>query len=120
MQCDQCQTNLEPEEARDHNGRVLCEDCYLENVSRVKVCDPWAVYCATSAERHGIPAPLTPIQNEILQLLKKAGSLEPAQLLQELGRELTMPQFEREFAALRHLEKVRGEKLGDKVVIRLW
>lgn len=120
MQCDKCQTMIETGEEKSHNGRVLCEDCYLEDLSRVRVCDPWAVYCATSAERHGAPTTLTPIQTEILQTLKKTGSLEPPALLQELGGKLTLPQLEQEFAALRHLEKVRGEKLGDKVVIRLW
>ncbi len=120
MQCDKCQTMIEPGEERSHQGRVMCEDCYLEDVSRVKVCDPWAVYCATSTERHGGPVSLTPIQREILEVLQKAGRLEPPDLLQELGGKLTMPQLEQEFAALRHLEKVRGEKLGDKVVISLW
>ena len=120
MHCDQCQTMIEAGEEKSHKGQVLCEDCYLEDLSRVRVCDPWAVYCATSAERHGAPAPLTPIQAEILQILKRTGSVEPAELLLELGGRLTLPQLEREFAALRHLEKVRGEKLGGKVVIRLW
>lgn len=120
MQCDRCQTVIEPEEEKSHQGRVLCEDCYLEEVSRVKVCDPWAVYCATSTERHGGPATFTPIQSEILRVLQKQESLEPAELLQALGGKLTMPQLEQEFAALRHLEKVRGEKVGAKVVIRLW
>lgn len=120
MHCDQCQSVIEPGEERSHNDRVLCEDCYLEDVSRVKVCDPWAVYCATSAERRGVPVTLTPTQTEILQILKETGGLEPPELLQELGGKLTMPQLEREFAALRHLEKVRGEKRGDKVMVRLW
>ena len=120
MQCDRCQTVIEPGEEQGHQGRVLCEDCFLEAVSRVKVCDPWAVYCATSTERHGGPATLTPIQSEILRVLQKQESLEPAELLQALGGKLTMPQLEQEFAALRHLEKVRGEKAGAKVVIRLW
>ena len=120
MQCDKCQAIIEAGEERSHQGRLICEDCYLEDVSRVKVCDPWAVYCATSTERHGGPAPLTPIQREILEVLKEQERLEPGELLQALAGKLTMPQLEREFAALRHLEKVRGEKVGDKVVIRLW
>ncbi len=120
MQCNKCQTEIEPDEEKNHQGRVLCEDCYLEEISRVRVCDPWAVYCATSTERHCGPAALTPIQRQILEVLEKEKSLEPADLLQALGGQLTMPQLEQEFAALRHLEKVRGEKVGNKVVVRLW
>jgi hypothetical protein len=46
--------------------------------------------------------------------------LEPPALLQALQGKLTMPQLEKEFATLRHMEKVRGEKRDDKVFIRLW
>lgn len=120
MQCHRCQSVIEPGEEKSCQGGVLCEDCYLEDVSRVKVCDPWAVYCATSQERHGAPAPLTPMQTEILHILKRTGGLEPAALLRELGGKLTMPQLEREFAALRHMEKAKGEKRGDQVFIKPW
>ncbi len=29
-------------------------------------------------------------------------------------------ELEREFASLRHMEKVRGEKIGDQIILRLW
>jgi len=121
MECERCQAVIEPGEDREHGGQVLCEDCYMDILSPAKACDPWAVYSATSLERHtGGSVTLTPLQSEILQILKETGGLEPPTLLQELGDELTMPQLEREFATLRHMEKVKGEKRGDKVFIRLW
>jgi hypothetical protein len=52
--------------------------------------------------------------------LKETGGIEPQELLGKLTAKLTQRDLEREFAALRHMEKVRGEKRGDRVVWRLW
>jgi hypothetical protein len=46
--------------------------------------------------------------------------MEPKQLLAEMDSNLTLKDLEREFATLRHMEKARGEKQGDKVLWRLW
>jgi hypothetical protein len=46
--------------------------------------------------------------------------MEPKLLLSEMGSGLTLKDLEREFATLRHMEKVRGEKQGAKVLWRLW
>ncbi len=59
MKCYHCQAAIEPGEEREHRSRMLCEDCYLEALSAVKTCDPWAVYCATSLERHSGAPTLT-------------------------------------------------------------
>jgi hypothetical protein len=40
--------------------------------------------------------------------------------LGKFNGKLTQKQLEREFAALRHMEKARGEKRGDRVVWRVW
>jgi hypothetical protein len=40
--------------------------------------------------------------------------------LERLKGRLTQAELEREFAALRHMEKARGEKRGDKVFLRPW
>jgi hypothetical protein len=121
MKCHQCDTVIDPEEAKEHRDRFLCEDCYLDALSPPKACDPWAVYSAKSLEQHtpgGVT--LTPIQEEIMGILKRTGGLELPALLQELQGKLTLPQLEREFATLRHMERVRGERREGKVVIRLW
>jgi len=119
MQCDKCQSGIDPGEEKERHGLVLCEDCYLEALSPVKTCDPWAVYCAKSLEQHsGSPPALTPLQTEILRLITETGSLEVETLLARLN--LTLPQLETEFAALRHMEKVRGERRGDQIFVRLW
>jgi hypothetical protein len=46
--------------------------------------------------------------------------LEREALLEALDGKLTMPQLEREFSTLRHMEKARGEKRGDKVFLVVW
>lgn len=121
MNCDRCHAAIDPGEEREYRGQVLCEDCHLDELSPVRVCDPWAVYCAKSLDQQRDGASvLTPIQSEIIQALEETGAMEPEALLAQLQGKLTYPQFEREFAALRHMEKVRGERKEGKVFIRLW
>ena len=121
MECDRCHANIEQGEEKEHLGQLLCEDCYMDALSPVKTCDPWAVHSAKSFEKHAeSPPTLTAVQSEILSILKKSGGIEPQALVKELGGRLTQKELEREFAALRHMEKARGEKRGDRVVWRLW
>ncbi|HAA02270.1 MAG TPA: hypothetical protein DCE18_02730 [Syntrophobacteraceae bacterium] len=121
MQCNQCRTTIEAGDEHQHHGRILCEDCYMDALSPAKSCDPWAVHAAKSLEKHsGGAVTLTPVQTEILNVLDSNGSLEPAALLERLAGRLTRAQLEREFAALRHMEKARAEKRGDQVVLRVW
>lgn len=118
--CDRCQSTIDPGEEKEHCGQVLCEDCFMDALSPARACDPWAVYSAKSLEQHRGPSTLTPIQSEIIRILKETGGLEPMALLEMLQSKLTYAEFEREFAALRHMEKVRGERREGKVFVRLW
>ncbi len=121
MKCEQCNADIEQGDEREHLGRVLCEDCYMDALSPLRTCDPWAVHSAKSFEAHtGAAAAMTPLQKEILGILKETGGVEPAVLLERLDNKLTQAQLEREFATLRHMEKARGEKRGDKVFLRPW
>ena len=121
MKCARCATSVTAGEEREHLGRVLCEDCYMDALSPAKACDPWAVHSAKSFEKYSESTPtLTPIQSEILSILEKTGGIEPNALLEKLNAKLTQKELEREFAALRHMEKARGEKRGDRILWRLW
>jgi hypothetical protein len=122
VECDRCHATIAPGEERHHSGQTLCEDCYMDALSPVRTCDPWAVHSAKTLAAHGGDAgiPLTPFQSEILRILEETGGIEPTALLQRLGGKLTAKELEREFSALRHMEKARGEKRGDRVVWRLW
>jgi hypothetical protein len=121
VECDSCRGKIEPGDEKQYLGRTLCEDCYMDALSPTKTCDPWAVHSAKSFEKHAESAPiLTPIQSEILLILKETGGIEPQALLGKLAVKLTQKELDREFAALRHMEKARGEKRGDRVVWRVW
>jgi DNA-binding transcriptional ArsR family regulator len=61
---------------------------------------------------------LTPTQTKILSVLDATGGAEPGDLAERVG--LSSIELEREIAALRHMEKVRGELRGGKKYIRLW
>jgi len=90
-------------------------------LSPLKTCDPWAVHSARNFENiSGKRESLMSIQSQILNILEQKGAMEPGQLLVELGSDLELKDLERQFATLRHMEKVRGEKKGDKVFWRLW
>jgi len=120
MKCQRCEAALETGEVREHQGQVLCEDCYMDACSPAKACDPWAVYSAKSLEKHCGQTVLTPIQMEILAVLQETGGHERPALFERFQGKLSQSELEREFATLRHMEKARAEKRGDKVFLRLW
>ena len=121
MQCDECKATIEPGELREHLGRNLCEECYMVALSPIKTCDPWAVHSAKTYEKHaGNERSLTPLQKAILRILKDEGPLEPTALQRKLGVDHPLEDLQRAFSTLRHMEKVRGEKQGQRVLWRLW
>ncbi len=116
--CARCGTAVEPEEAREHAGARLCEDCYLEPVSPIQTCDPWAVHTARSfKDQQGGPQ-LTPLQQRLYDLVKGRQEVSFPEAAHILG--LTEDEVRREFAVLRHLELLRGCKRGDLVLITMF
>ncbi len=119
MNCAKCGTTVEEGESYEHGGMTYCEDCYLDIVSKPKTCDPWAVHSAKSLERHGGGnPPLTDRQEKLMKILGETGGLEPAALADRLS--ITGDDLEREVAALRHMERVRGELREGRKFICLW
>ncbi len=118
MKCDQCSELIKKNEERQHLGQTLCEDCLMEVLSPVKACDPWAIHSAKSFELHNNrPSNLNPTQTEIIQILETTGGLESKELLQRLKGKISLSQLEREFAVLKHMERVRAEKNDDKILL---
>jgi len=104
-----------------HQGRTVCEDCFIEASMTMKACDPWAVRSAKATEKMlGGKAELNPLQSRILDILEETGGLEKEELLARLGDGVTPRELETQFALLRHMEKARAEKRGDRVVLRTW
>jgi hypothetical protein len=119
MKCDKCHDSLEQGEERELHGRVLCEDCYMDALSPPKTCDPWAVHSAKSfAKESGTEMQLNPTQQRILNILSETGGVEPKVLSERL--QIKASDLEREIAALRHMEKIRGELRDGRKIVRLW
>jgi DNA-binding MarR family transcriptional regulator len=91
----------------------------MDTLSPAKACDPWAVYSAKSFGKEAAGKfNLTELQGKILEILEETGGAPPEQLVERLN--LSPMDLEREIAALRHMEKVRGELRGGKKFILLW
>lgn len=119
MRCERCQAEVEKDEAREIHGQILCEDCAMDTLSPPKTCDPWAVYTAKSLMKGTESGHrLNPIQSKIVSLLEEEGPMEPSGLAERL--EIKPADLEREIAALRHMEVIRGELRDQKRYIRLW
>ena len=119
MKCARCEASIIEGEEREHLGRALCEDCYMDTLSPAKTCDPWAVHSAKSFGKNlGGKFELTELQVRILEILKETGGVPPEHMVERLN--ISSMDLEREIAALRHMEKVRGELRVAKKFIRLW
>jgi hypothetical protein len=119
MECERCHDAVEPGEEREHAGRVLCEDCYMDALSPARTCDPWAIHSAKNLAQAGGAAPeLNPLQKKILDYLQETGGLEPREISERF--QIKPSELEREIAALRHMEKIRGELREGRKIIRLW
>lgn len=92
----------------------------MEALSPMKTCDPWAAHSAKSFEKEMGGSVLNPMQSEILSILAETGGVEAHDLLDRLNGKITADELQREFSTLRHMEKVRAEKRGDRVFFRLW
>ncbi len=120
MKCEKCGKTLTLGQDYDYFEKTLCEDCYMDVLSPARTCDPWAVHSAKSLAKagDGLSHQVTGIQEEILGILKETGGMEPQSLLRRL--KLSESEFQREFAALRHMEMVRAEMRDGKKIFRLW
>jgi hypothetical protein len=117
MECERCGTRVEAGESREHEGKELCEDCYISAVNPPKACDPWAVHLAKSDKgRSGLQ--LTPVQQQLYDLVKKRGMISFPEAASQLG--LTEEELRREFTTLRHLELLRAHKQHQQVLIALF
>jgi len=118
MECNRCKDAIEPGEEREHFGKMLCEDCYMDVLSPARACDPWAVHSAKSLEKQSGRIEVNEIQEKILKILEETNGIEPRLLVERL--QIKSSDLEREIAALRHMEKVRGKLRDGKKVLRLW
>ena len=119
MQCGKCKQEIEKGEEREMDGRILCEDCYMDALSPTRTCDPWAVHSAKSFIKATGKPRVNETQAKILEMIRDTGGAERSTLCERL--QITLSELEREVASLRHMEMVRGELREDKkVFLVLW
>lgn len=116
MECAKCGCQIEDGDEATHLGKTLCLECYTDVISPLKPCDPWAVHSAKSFSQDGYI--FTKRQKDILAVLKEKNGIEVEELASRAG--ISSNELQREIATLRHMEKIRAAKQGDKKVICLW
>ena len=90
----------------------------MDRLSPAKACDPWAVRSAKSTMELAGGDRLSELQERILEVLGKTGGVSPTDLGYRLG--IPMNDLDKEVAALRHMEKLRGAMQGGRKVLVLW
>ena len=119
IQCTQCGKEIEKQQCYEHQGKVFCEDCYMDILSPPKACDPWAVHSAqTFLKGKDKLSMLTPPQQNIVNYIKKKGEATLEELIENLN--LTEQELRREFAVLRHMELLRATKKEGKILYILF
>ena len=119
MKCDRCGKEIPAGDEMEHYGETLCEECYMRALSPARACDPWAVRSAqTLSQLDNSYSNLSETQTKILQILTETGGAALEVVAQKL--EMSLVELEREFAALRHMEKVRGQMRDGQKIICLW
>jgi len=116
MNCERCAETIEKGQERKHHNQVLCEDCYMDVLSPARTCDPWAVHSAQTLAKESGGLELNATQTKILEIVHETGGAEPWMIVERLH--IKPSDLEREVAALRHMEMIRGElRQGKKFLI---
>lgn len=118
MNCDRCRKAIIPGEEEHFHGQLLCEDCYMDAFSPSRTCDPWAVRSAMHCKDSDGGTAVNAVQARLLEILQETGGAGLDVLLERLDGKPA--DVQREIAALRHMEKVRGAMQDGKKVFRLW
>lgn len=91
----------------------------MDILSPAKACDPWAVHSAKSFSKgNQSNVEVTETQSKILQILRETGGEEPGIISERL--QIIPFDLEREFANLRHMEKVQRALRDGKRILCLW
>jgi len=119
FKCSRCGKTLEKHECYEHQGKVFCEDCYMDILSPPKACDPWAVHSAqTFLKGKDKLSTLTPLQLKIVDYIRGKGETTMEEMMENLR--LTEKEIRREFAVLRHMEILKATKKEDTIFYLLF
>jgi hypothetical protein len=113
--CAKCNKQIEKQQGYEYQGRVFCEDCYMDILSPPKACDPWAVHSAkTFLKGKDKLSTLTPLQLKIVEYIREKGGATIEEMVENLN--LTDEELRREFAVMRHMEVLRATKKEGKIL----
>ena len=121
MKCESCNIEISEAEVFRKGARNLCEDCFVEEKSVPRTCDPMAVRSAKlTRESQGQAGAegLMPLQKEIYDLIKEKGKIKPEELMERF--KLSPQDFQKNFAVLRHCELCRMTKEDGEVFATLF
>ncbi len=119
MKCTKCKVEISQGEKREYNHEVLCEDCYIDVLSPVKFCDPWADYSAKSFVEKNPNSALSQNQILIMGAIKENSEVDPLFLMEKLKSKISHEVGERERPALHRMGKIIIEHNNGNVVIKL-
>lgn len=116
--CAACGRELEVEDSIEEDGKVFCEDCYIESHHKIQACDPWAVRSKKIfREEAGLEGTegLTELQKAIYDFIVSRGGAKKEEIAEKFG--ISARETENQFALLRHCELVKGQKRADGVYL---
>jgi hypothetical protein len=116
--CAACGRELAGEDSIEDEGKVFCEDCYIEGHHKIQACNPWAVRSKKIfREEAGLEGTdgLTDLQKAIYEFIVSRGGAKKEEIAEKFG--ISPRETENQFALLRHCELVKGQKRANGVYL---
>ena len=118
MECQKCKQQIPEGESCNYYGKVLCEECYIQETEPLRTCDVAAVHSAkTHRAMFGQTGTdgLTEQQKNIYEYIIKQGKATKQELCDQFG--LTSMDMDKQMAILRHCELLKGRKIDNEIFI---
>jgi hypothetical protein len=116
--CAVCGRELTGEDSIEEEGKVFCEDCYIEDHHKIQACNPWAVRSKRIfREEAGLEGTegLSELQKAIYEFVVSRGGVKKEEIAEKFG--ISPRETENQFALLRHCELLKGQKRADGVYL---
>ena len=121
IKCQTCGREVPEDEFFISGGQTLCENCYIDAGSKIRICDPWGERSKlVFRESHGLTGTdgLTDLQKEIYEYIKLKGKVTRMELADKFL--LSSVDLDNQFAIMRHCQLLKGKKEGDEVYLVPW
>ncbi len=118
IKCSVCGCDLKKEDFIEGEGKIFCEDCFIEGHHKIQACNPWAVRSKKIfREEAGLEGTegLTELQKAIYEFIASSGGVKKEEIAKKFG--ISLLEAENQFALFRHCELVKGQKRADGVYL---